>query len=109
MTANDWDGRHLGDGPLAMAVVTGDPSTGPDLPPLVAAAAHDGGRSYVIRPERLGDFLRGHHAAAWIACHDAGQFFWTVEAHLRGVGNRDALEALWGIARDQRLYDVQLL
>jgi hypothetical protein len=57
---------------------------------------------------RIPEFVRSH-ADSLVACFDVGQTFWAVEAHLRAAGDHTARDALWGVARDNRLYDVGLL
>jgi hypothetical protein len=104
----EWNGKSLGKGRLAMTVLTKDEPAGPDSPTLILAAACNGHRTHLLRPEQVGDFLRTH-AEAQIACYDLDSFFWPIENYLRSSGDWGGRQALLDAAHGCRLHDIRLL
>jgi hypothetical protein len=104
----DWDGRTCLGERFALGVWT-TASTGNDITPkIVLAAAASPAIRCLIRPERLGDFLRVHRKAE-IAGYDAGRLHWAIADHLGRGGDREGLDILWDYSRDMRFGDVGLL
>src|SRR5947209_6883643 len=102
----DWDGRADIGERFALFVLT-RASTCDDTM-LVLAAAASRSVKCLIRPERLGDFLRVHRKAE-IAGHDAGRLHWAIADHLGRADDREGLDILWDYSRNLRFGDVGLL
>ena len=114
----EWDGLPMGQDYLALAVLDGKPvggvaegeplldPSGPEAGPSLDAAGVEGKRC-LIRPQRLGEFLRVHQGVL-LVCHDVATFHWTVAEHLLRCKDWTAWEILWDFARGCRLHDVRL-
>jgi hypothetical protein len=118
MTHPEWDGLPMGQDYLALAVLDGKPvggkaeakplldPSGPEVGPFLDAAGVEGKRC-LIRPQRLGEFLRVHHGVL-LVCYDVAAFHWTVAEHLFRCEDWTAWEILWEFAHGCRLHDVRL-
>jgi hypothetical protein len=114
----EWDGLSMGQDYLALAVLDGKPvggiaepeplldPSGPEVGPFLDAAGVEGKRC-MIRPQRLGEFLRVHQGVL-LVCHDVATLHWTVAEHLLRCKDWTGWGILWDFAQGCRLHDVQL-
>jgi hypothetical protein len=108
MDCPEWDGQHLGDERMALALMLGRQMPGEAEPRVVFAAAATGDFRCLIRPERLGEFLQVHRDLVLI-CHAAGPFHEGLREHLRRAGQTAAMGVLRRFRVDRRIYEVSLL
>jgi hypothetical protein len=108
MDCPEWDGQHLGDEHLALALMLGRQIPGEAEPRVVFAAAATGDFRCLIRPERLGEFLQVHRDEVLI-CHDVGPLYEGLREHLRRAGQFAATGVLRSFRVDRRIYEVSLL
>src|SRR5438105_3634946 len=99
---HDWDGERLGEGPVALFL---HPAT-PETRPLVAAAC-TAEHGAVIRPDRLGKFLRAH-ADSCLVCGEAEVTHWVLLELLRAADDGDAEKVLWRFSREYRFHELVL-
>jgi hypothetical protein len=114
----EWDGLPMSQDYLALAVLDGKPvggiaeaeplldPSGPEVGPFLDAAGVEGKRC-LIRPQRLGEFLRVHRGVL-LVCHDVATFHWSVAEHLLRCEDWTGWKILWDFARGCRVHDVQL-
>src|SRR5437762_13038111 len=102
-THDDRNERLLGQGCLALFMVPAREQTG-----LALAVAGAGPEHALVRPERLGEFLRAH-AACELVTYNAVSLHWALDGHFRRTGDAVARSVLWGFSLKRRLYDVTLL
>lgn len=103
-----WDGKWLGDGPLAIFVCGTKPAPGRTSPQLMFGAASNGKAHCALLREQWGRFLCQHAGAALI-CHNVAETHWLLCDYFRERGKKVAEETLWAFSCTFRLVDVMLL
>jgi hypothetical protein len=89
-------------------VLTGGAPAPGGVPGPALAGASDGQTAWVVRPDRLGGFLR-IHASAQLVCPNAGELHRVLHAHLVVANEAAAQQALSRFVAEGRLVDVSLL
>lgn len=78
-----------------------------EIPELALAAASDGNLTFLIHPDRLGDFLNSHRDEHFVA-HNVAFDYWVMLLHLERA-DHVAIEVLPKAADSGRLHDSMLL
>ena len=105
LPARLWNGEQLPGSTLAFSVVLED-SLLPAIPTIKSAAAFDGERLVLLRPDQLVAFVRLHQSCTWL-CHRAGLVYVALDRHLRRCD--ETISVIARAALDRRLHDVRIL
>jgi hypothetical protein len=88
-----------------LLAVDAEAAVTPDGPPV---AFDDGNGEVLVRPERLGEFLRAH-AGRELLCRDAASTHWRLLGLLGEAGDDGAKGILWDYSACGRLHGAALL
>ncbi len=100
-----WDGRSLGNGPLALVPMTGSKPGSNDFRLL---GAHDNDQGFGVPFDRVGDFLLAQPEAVIVA-DNAAKLFWPIHDLLLARNEVQARQGLWNLARAGRIRDIELI
>lgn len=95
-TIVDWQGAHLGQGPI---LVQCSPATA-DLFVCTPGAE----RLFKLAAAQFHGFLDRHPQQPFV-CENAAKLHWQLEASLRQAGFEEGLSRLWALAQENRWID----